>query len=158
MTTATLSTNAGKTIAKKSEMVLENDLSAFAHRFPVSGRIVHAVSSEVGGVLALADLLEAHGIWPQVEGWMATGKPTTISAETIYAVFGAPLIDRTARHLDIPVESVEIQLALGIPKFFAALAVDEDDELGLGFGASKKAKNKNRGNRNSSANRSGISP
>lgn len=109
----------------KSERILEDSLSAFAHRFPVSGRIVHAVSTELGGVIALSEKLEKNGLWADVEGWIATGKPTTLSKESVNALFDAEEILNTARHLNVPRESVEIQLALGIPKFFASLADEE---------------------------------
>lgn len=142
----------GKTINNKTEKTLEADLSAFAHRFPVSGRIVHAISREVGGVLGLAALLEKQGLWKEVETWMSTGKPTTLSTESIYSLFSPALIDKTAGYLDIPVESVEIQLALGIPKFFTTLGHSEEDDLGMGYGtAKKKNKSKNR-QRHDSAN------
>lgn len=133
----------GNTINNKTEKTLENDLSAFAHRFPVSGRIVHAISREVGGVLGLANLLEKQGLWKEVEAWMSTGKPTTLSTESLHSLFTPALIDKTAGYLDIPVESVEIQLALGIPKFFSTLGHSDDADLGMGYGSPKK-KNKSK--------------
>lgn len=154
MTSETLNTVAGKMIIQKTEKVLEENLSAFAHRFPVSGRVVHAVAGEVGGVLGLADRLEKQGLWPEVEQWMVTSKPTSLSSQAIGAVFGSSLIERMARHLDIPKESVEIQLALGVPKFFATLSADEDDE----FGGRKRSKPRSRFGKNSEQRRSGIPP
>lgn len=154
----TLNTEFGRTIANKTAKVLDENLSAFAHRFPVSGRVVHAVAVEVGGVIALAERLEEQGLWPQVEQWMVTSKPTTLGAEAIHSMLGAPLIERTAGYLGIPRESVEIQLALGIPKFFATLAADEDDGLGLGYGAKKKAKTRSGRARHSDLKRSDITP
>jgi len=145
MESASINPVVGNTINNKSEKTLEADLSAFAHRFPVSGRIVHAISREVGGVLGLADRLEKRGHWKEVEAWMTTGKPTTLSTESLHSLFSPALIDKTAGYLDIPVESVEIQLALGIPKFFSTLGNSDDDELGMGYGAAKKKnKSKNR--------------
>lgn len=158
MTSETLNTVGRTSIVRKTEKVLEENLSAFAHRFPISGRIVHAISGEVGGVLALAALLEKQGLWPEVEGWMTSGKTTTLSTDSIHSMFGLPLIERTAGHLDIPVESVEIQLALGVPKFFATLAGDEDDELGLGYGAKKKTKTKSQQGKRAPQSRAGVPP
>lgn len=158
MKSETLSSTGRKTFVQKTESVLEENLSAFAHRFPVSGRIVHAISGEVGGVLGLAGLLERQGLWPEVERWMSTGKPTTLSSEAIHSMFGSELIERTAGHLDIPVESVEIQLALGVPKFFTTLAGEEDDELNLGYGAKKKSKPRSQAGKRADQKRIDIPP
>ena len=121
------------TTVMKNEQALEDNLSAFAHRFPVSGRVVHTVAGELGGVLALSERLIKQGLWQDVEGWMATGKPTALTSDSVTKMFGADVITNSAKHLDIPRESVEVQLAIGIPKFFASLG-DEDED--------KKRKNK----------------
>jgi uncharacterized protein YidB (DUF937 family) len=129
------------TIGNRNPRILEENLSAFAHRFPVSGRIVHAIAQETGGVVGLAERLEKNGLWDDAQQWMVTGKPGVMPPETIAQIFEHETIEAVARSLGIPRESVEIQAALGIPKFFTSLALDdEDDELGFGYGSSKKKK------------------
>ncbi len=127
------------TIGNRSPRTLEENLSAFAHRFPVSGRIVHAIAQETGGVLGLAERLERNGLWDDTQH-RVTGKPNAMPAETIREIFETQTIDAVARSLGIPRESVEIQAALGIPKFFTSLAQSDDEDLGLGYGAAKKKK------------------
>jgi uncharacterized protein YidB (DUF937 family) len=124
------------TIGNRSAGTLEENLSAFVHRFPVSGRIVHAIARETGGVIGLAERLDQNGLWENAELWMTTGKPSVMPPESIREIFNDETIDSVARSLGIPRESVEIQAALGIPKFFTTLAHEED--LGLGFNVAKK--------------------
>jgi uncharacterized protein YidB (DUF937 family) len=129
------------TIGNRNPRVLEENLSAFAHRFPVSGRIVHAIAQETGGVLGLAERLDQNGLWENAQLWMATGKPNAMPPETIRAIFEEQTIDSVARTLGIPRESVEIQAALGIPKFFTSLVVDDDEDfLAPGSPSTKKKK------------------
>ena len=123
----------------KDPRALEEKLSAFAHRFPVSGRIVHSLAGQYGGVEALVEKLESGGFGEESEKWMSTGKPKSMAPEAVRRVFSDKL-DSVALMLGIPRESVEIQAALGIPKFFSSLANDEDDDMGLGYGASSAAK------------------
>ena len=128
------------TIGNRSPKTLEENLSAFAHRFPVSGRIVHAIAQETGGVIGLAERLDKNGLWENAQAWMATGKTTTLPPESIREIFDDQMIDSVARALGIPRESVEIQAALGIPNFFTTLAHEDDEDLGLGYGPAKKKK------------------
>jgi uncharacterized protein YidB (DUF937 family) len=128
------------TIGNRNPRTLEENLSAFAHRFPVSGRIVHAIAQETGGVLGLAERLEKNGMWEDAQLWMVTGKPNAMPTESIREIFEESTIDSVARSLGIPRESVEIQAALGIPKFFTSLAHEEEEDLGLGYGPPKKKK------------------
>lgn len=130
------------TIGSRSPKILEENLSAFAHRFPVSGRIVHAIAQHTGGVIGLAERLDQNGLWDDAEQWMASGKPSAMKPETIRALFDDQTIDAVARSLGIPRESVEIQAALGIPKFFTTLSHAEDEDLGLGYGAQVSKKKK----------------
>jgi uncharacterized protein YidB (DUF937 family) len=122
------------TIGNRNPRTLEENLSAFAHRFPVSGRIVHAIAQETGGVVGLAERLERNGLWEESQLWLSSGKPNAMPPETIREIFEESTIDHVARSLGIPRESVEIQAALGIPKFFTSLANEEDENLGLGLG------------------------
>jgi len=122
------------TIGSRNPRTLEENLSAFAHRFPVSGRIVHAIAQQTGGVVGLAEKLERNGMWEDSRLWLASGKPNAMPPETIREIFEEATIDHVARSLGIPRESVEIQAALGIPKFFTSLANEEDENLGLGLG------------------------
>ena len=126
------------TIGNQNPRVLEENLSAFAHRFPVSGRIVHAIAQETGGVYALAERLEKNGLWESAQQWMVTGKPSVIAPDTIKEIFDSSTIDSVARALGIPPESVEIQAALGIPKFFTTLGNDEDEDFSAGVAKKKK--------------------
>ena len=128
------------TIGSRSPKVLEENLSAFAHRFPVSGRIVHAMAQESGGVRGLAERLDQNGLLDDADHWLATGKPTALPPEAIREIFEEETIEAVSRSLGIPRESVEIQAALGIPKFFATLAHEEEEDLGLGYGSAKKKK------------------
>lgn len=128
------------TIGNRSPRTLEENLSAFAHRFPVSGRIVHAIAQQSGGVIGIAERLERNGLWESAQNWMVTGKPSAMPPEQIREIFEEDTIETVARSLGIPRESVEIQAALGIPKFFTSLGLEDDDEIGLGFGAPKKKK------------------
>lgn len=139
----------------KDPRALEEKLSAFAHRFPVSGRIVHSLAGQYGGVEALVDKLETGGFGEESEMWMRTGKPKSMAPEAVRRIFSEKL-DSVALMLGIPRESVEIQAALGIPKFFSSLANDEDDDIGLGYGASSSAKR--RRERPVDADRSGKTP
>ncbi len=107
----------------------EESLSGFARRFPVSGRVVHALAQEKGGVLGLAEILERAGLWDQALQWMRTGKPKTLDIADLKRAFSTEVLERVGRSLGIPIESVEIQAALGIPKFFATLAQAGDDDL-----------------------------
>jgi hypothetical protein len=116
------------TIGNRNPRVLEENLSAFAHRFPVSGRIVHAIAQETGGVLGLAERLDQNGLWENAQLWMATGKPNAMPPETIRAIFEEQTIDSVAR-------------TLGIPKFFTSLVVDDDEDfLAPGSPSTKKKK------------------
>lgn len=127
------------TIESRSPRILEENLSAFAYRFPVSGRIVHALAQETGGVVGLAARLEQFGFWDEVQAWMVTGKPKAIHPEEIREIFPDHVLRSVALELDIPLESVEIQASLGIPKFFTTLARDEDDDgLLLGYSAKQR--------------------
>ncbi len=121
---------------------LEEKLSAFAHRFPVSGRIVHSLAGQFGGVEALIDTLRSGGFAEESEVWMRTGKPKAMSPDAVRSLFGERL-DSVALMLGIPRESVEIQAALGIPKFFSSIGQeDENDHLGLSFGSAPKRSRK----------------
>lgn len=117
---------------------MEESLSSFAHRFPVSGRIVHAISDEFGGVQGLAEHLERNGHWSAVQLWMMTGKPVAMEPITVRELFSEDMLDGIGRRISIPVESVEIQAALGIPKFFSMLSRNHDDGLDLGYSNSTK--------------------
>ncbi|MBC7385399.1 MAG: hypothetical protein H7301_04435 [Cryobacterium sp.] len=112
---------------------LEDFLSAFAKRFPLSGHVVHAIAQEFGGVLGLADRLEECGLWSDAQSWMTTNKPSAITPENARFLLNDQILDSVARHLSIPIESVEVQASLGIPKFFSTLAGDEavSEKLGL---------------------------
>jgi uncharacterized protein YidB (DUF937 family) len=125
-------------IENRNPRLLEQNLSAFAHRYPVSGRIVHAIAQESGGVSALADRLEECGMGESTQIWMETGKPSVLEPELIGKMFGEETLDSIARTLGIPRESVEIQAALGIPKFFTTLGMDDDEDFE--FGKAKKKK------------------
>lgn len=132
------STLFNSTVGSRSPRTLEENLSAFAHRFPVSGRIVHAIAQETGGVLGLAERLEKNGLWDEAQLWMSTGKPVALPPATIRDLFDDVTIDKVARSLGIPRESVEIQAALGIPKFFTTLAHESEEDLGMGYGPAKR--------------------
>ncbi len=139
----------------KDPRALEEKLSAFAHRFPVSGRIVHSLAGQYGGVEALVEKLESGGFGEESEMWMRTGKPKSMAPEAIRRIFSDKL-ESVAMMLGIPRESVEIQAALGIPKFFSSLANDDDDGIGLGYMASGSAKR--RRDRSAETERNGKSP
>ncbi len=135
----------GIDIGEQSEGMLEENLASFAQRFPVSGRIVRAIAQEVGGVLHLAGRLDQYGMWNEVQQWMDSGQPSPITEESIQGLFSEETINRVANNLGIAPESVEIQAALGIPKFFTSLAQAEDEDLGLGYGAIHEVKYSEKG-------------
>lgn len=140
------STLFNSTVGNRNPRTLEERLSAFAHRFPVSGRIVHAIAQETGGVFGLAERLEKNGLWDEAQMWMSSGKPKALPPEKLREIFDEKTIDDVARALGIPRESVEIQAALGIPKFFTTLAHESDEDLGLGYAPTNrkpKASDKN---------------
>jgi uncharacterized protein YidB (DUF937 family) len=120
-------------LAKKNSQVLERNLVAFAYRFPVSGRIVHALAQECGGVIGLADYIEKHGMKESAGAWIKNEKTDSLHPENIRKIFDEEILDSVARHLAIPRESVEIQAALSIPRFFGTLGHDEDDDLDFGY-------------------------
>jgi uncharacterized protein YidB (DUF937 family) len=120
-------------LAKKNQEGLERNLAAFAFRFPVSGRIVHALAQECGGVIGLADYIEKHGMKESAGAWIMNEKTDALHPETVRRIFDDEILDSVARHLAIPRESVEIQAALSIPKFFGTLGHDEDDDLDFGY-------------------------
>lgn len=132
------------TIGSRNPRILEENLSAFVHRFPVSGRIVHAIAQQTGGVVGLAEKLERNGMWENSRLWLASGKPSAMPPETIRKIFEESTIDNVAGALGIPRESVEIQAALGIPKFFTSLVHEDDENLGLGLvgGSAKRKRSK----------------
>lgn len=129
----------------KTERELEDSLSAFAHRFPVSGHIVHAVSQEQGGVLNLVGLLERKGLWNNVEQWIVTGKPTAMTRESVRTLFSDELLQKMATSFGMPQESVEAQLALGIPKFFTGLGNETEEDFTINYGLSTKKSKSSRG-------------
>lgn len=137
MKTDTLTSN----LSKRDNRVLEQSLSAFAHRFPVSGRIVHALAQEFGGVLGLAECIEKNGMWEEARAWIGEAKPAALRPEDVRNLFDTQTLDAVAQHLAIPRESVEIQAALGIPKFFSSLG-REDEDMDIGFSVSKKKSGK----------------
>ena len=112
------------TVGNRSPRSLERDLSRFSHRFPVSGRIVNAIARETGGVLGLAERLDRNGVGDASGLRHPSGRPNALPPEKIREVFDPGTIDSVARSLGIPRESVEIQAALGIPKFFTSLESD----------------------------------
>jgi uncharacterized protein YidB (DUF937 family) len=126
--------------AKIDRGLLESKLLDFETRFPVSGRIVQALTDEFGGVTGLATHLERHGHGPDARLWMTTQKPVAMEQSEIRGMFDGDLLDRVARKLEIPLESVEVQAALGIPKFFSTVSLNRDDFLSLGFSAKKAEK------------------
>jgi hypothetical protein len=79
-------------------------------------------------------------MWNDVQQWMESGQPCPITDEAIHALFSEDTIVRVAEELGIPSETVEIQAATGIPKFFTSLAQAEDEDLGLGYGAIREVK------------------
>lgn len=135
-----LITEANINVGEQSEGMLEENLASFAQRFPVSGRVVLALSSEVGGILHLAGRLDRCGMWNDVQHWIESGEPCPINDRSIHDLFSDSTINEVARKLQVPPETVEIQAALGIPKFFTSLAQAEDEDLGLGFGAIREVK------------------
>jgi uncharacterized protein YidB (DUF937 family) len=130
--TASLTDN----LSKKNGQVLEENLASFAHRFPVAGRIVHALAQEFGGVMGLADYIEKHGMRDEAGQWITAAKTKMLTPEDIRNIFDSEILDSVSKHLAIPRESVEIQAALGLPKFFATLGHDEKDELDFGYSPS----------------------
>lgn len=141
MDAQTNSTTLTAALSKRDNRVLEQSLAAFAHRFPVSGRIVHALAQEFGGVIGLAEAIEKNGMWEEAQAWISDSKPAALRPEDVRNLFKANILDAVAQHLAIPRESVEIQAALGIPKFFNSLA-REEDEFDIGFAVSKKKSGK----------------
>jgi len=124
-------------LSKRDGRALEESLSAFAHRFPVSGRIVHALAQEFGGVIPLAEIFEKNGMGEEAKAWLGDPKPAALRPEEVRNLFDSEVLDVVAQHLSIPRESVEIQAALGIPKFFASLGYNEED-FDTGFPLAKK--------------------
>lgn len=106
----------------KNRCTLDESLASFSHRFPVSGRIVHAIAHEYGGVKGLVQHFERNGHWSEVQLWMMTGKPVAMAPITVRELFSEDMLDGIGRKISIPLESVEVQAALGIPKFFSMLS------------------------------------
>jgi uncharacterized protein YidB (DUF937 family) len=121
---------------------LETSLESFTRRFPVSGRIIEALAEEEGGLLALADAIEANGHIEHARIWIAEGNPHPLRPENVRNIFEPEKLDRIAEKLAIPRESVEVQAALSLPKFFATLAHENNDGLDFGYSMSPKADQK----------------
>lgn len=105
----------------------EEVISAFARKYPIAGRTIHALISDFGGVQSLIGELESRGMGEQMNAWMQpTRKTKAIPLDQVKKVFSSGRIETLATSLGMTPDAVETQIAQYLPKLFAQLGASDD--------------------------------
>ena len=116
-------------------MTLENRfeeevISAFARKYPIAGRTIHALISDYGGVQSLISELESRGFDEAMNSWLKPAKKTKpIPIDQVKKLFSAGRIETLATSLGMTPDAVETQVAQYLPKLFSQLGANNDDML-----------------------------
>jgi hypothetical protein len=108
----------------------EEALEAFEYRYPVAGETVHALIDTYGGVDEFIHTLEQKGFDRELHGWVTARKPACMPMEQIRSLIPHEKFEAVSKKTGTNVESVELQCAQYLPRFFRTMAEDID---GMGF-------------------------
>lgn len=104
----------------------EEVISAFARKYPIAGRTIHALVHDYGGVQSLISDLEARGFDEQMTGWMRAKKAKAIPIDEVKKLFSTGRIETLATSLGFTPDAVETQVAQYLPKLFHQLGAGSE--------------------------------
>jgi len=105
----------------------EEVISAFARKYPIAGRTIHALISDFGGVQSLIGELESRGFDEQMASWLQPAKKAkAIPIDQVKKLFSVGRIETLATSLGMTPDAVETQIAQYLPKLFSQLGMDDD--------------------------------